>query len=89
MSIDPKHIIFSKGFAEKKFLEFRDALGGSEAGICWYWSPSPPGEKLPNPTKVDAAQLDFFTSMIAKHIKDVIDGVVRDGREGVDGIYQL
>ncbi|KAF2172676.1 hypothetical protein M409DRAFT_16638 [Zasmidium cellare ATCC 36951] len=85
----PKHVIFSKGYRENKVQEVREALGGEKSGISWYWTPSPPGEKLPNPGKIDEEQMDFFAGRIAGHIKKTLNSVVEDGKEGVDGLYEL
>lgn len=57
--------------------------------VTSYRTPSPPGEKLPNPGKIDEERIDFLASMIANHIKKVMNSVVEDGKEGVDGLYEL
>lgn len=57
--------------------------------VTLYRTPSPPGEKLPNPGKIDEEQVDFFANMIASHIKKIMNSVVEDGKEGVDGLYEL
>ncbi|KAK3713680.1 hypothetical protein LTR37_008374 [Vermiconidia calcicola] len=85
----PKHVIFSKGYREKKVQEVRDALGGTNSGICWYWTPILPGEQLPNPTQIDEQQANALASMIAGHIKRTMNGVVERGEEGKDGFYEL
>lgn len=52
-------------------------------------TPSLPGEKLPNPAKIDEAMLDLLAGKIATHIKTVMEEVVAAGVEGEDGMYEL
>ena len=57
--------------------------------IHYHRTPSLPGEKLPNPGKIDEQQGEALAKMIGGHIKGIMNGVVADGKEGVDGLYEL
>jgi hypothetical protein len=34
---DVKHVVFGRGFHEKRVMAVRDALGGSSSAFSWYW----------------------------------------------------
>ena len=88
----PKHIIFGKGFQWPELQRIRELPGSEEWGLCWYYAPMPPGSlppQVPDMSQITDGTLDKQTNIIVPNMKRVIDGVVSEGKEGLDGVYSL
>lgn len=88
----PRHVVFGKGFQWPKLQEVRESAGNDESGLCWYWAPLAPGEipiKAADVPNITDETLHMQTDKIVANMKRCLGEVIRDGKEGRDGVYSL
>jgi hypothetical protein len=85
----PKHIQFDIAYTPEQVQMVREACGGADAKVAWYWAPMPEGMTMPPLDTFDENQLDVMTNFVAAKLKKAMNEVVEAGKEGVDGVYQM
>lgn len=84
-------MIFDKGYPMGTILNVKAALANVSSGTAYYGAqPSPQQVSAPPPIEsLTDAQLQFITAGIAKNLKKVLTGVILEGREGIEAVYEL
>lgn len=85
----PKHIQFDIAYTPEQVERVRQACGGADAKVSWYWAPMPEGMALPSIETFDDAQLEMMADFVAAKLKGAMNDVVDAGKEGADGVYKM